>query len=185
MLFKRRISQKQIDKGHVLLYSFIFLNLFTLFLYCINVMNIHSEKFWLNDPKVLLSCNIIPTLKMTKTERLNAFTRLVIVIAIIMYLLNYDHYMTVLIIGLLLILLLRNTQTEGFRPRRGNHDPCHTCGFDSTLAYINTKYETTPQNQFSHVNYGLRSYTNAKYKVIPPYVPAPYSEVWRRQPRWY
>ena len=144
-----------------------------------------TNPFWLNDPKVLLAnCDIIPNQKMTNAERLNALTRLLIIITIGLYILGYDHYLTVLILGLLLIIVLRSTQTENFQPRRGNHDPCHTCGFDSRMAYINTKYETSPQNQFDHTNDGLRSYTHAHYKVIPQYVPAPYSEVWRKEPRW-
>ncbi len=143
------------------------------------------DPFWLDKPNVLFTtCEFIPTQNMTNSERLNALTRLLIVISIGMYLLNYQQYLTVFILGILLIVILRSTQKEPFRPHRGNHDPCHTCGFDSTLAYINSKYETSPQNQFSHVNDGLRSYTHAHYNVKPVDVPAPFREVWRKEPRW-
>lgn len=145
-----------------------------------------NDSFWLNDPKVLLAnFDIIPNQHMTNTERLNALTRFLILVVLAMYFFGYEHSLTVLILGLLLIFVLKsNHQKENFKPRRGNHDPCHTCGFDSNMAYINTKYETTPINQYDHVNYGLRSYTNAKFKVIPPDVPAPYREVWRNEPRY-
>lgn len=144
-----------------------------------------NDTFWLNDPKVLFkTLDFIPTQTMTNPERLNALTRLLILITIGMYMMGYDQYFTVLVLGLLLIVILKSSQKEGFRPRRGNHDPCHTCGFDSNMAYINTKYETSPQNQFSHLNDGLRSYTHAHYKLIPVDTPAPYREVWRKEPRW-
>ena len=150
------------------------------------VQNQFSDKFWLNNPKILFSnFDIIPTQNMTNAERLNALTRLLIIITIVMYFMGYDQYFTVLGLGIILIIILRSNQPkEHFRPRRGRHDPCNTCGFDSNMAYINSKYETTPINQFTHVNYGPRSYTTAKYKVIPEYVPAPYSEVWRNEPRF-
>jgi len=144
-----------------------------------------NDPFWLNNPNILLSnMEIFPTEKMTNSERLNALTRLLFLIVLGMYICNYDYYITVLILGLLLILMLRSTNKENFSPRRGAHDPCHTCGQDSNMAYINTKYETSPQNQFSHLNDGHNSYTHAHYKVIPADVPAPYSEVWRNEPRY-
>lgn len=140
---------------------------------------------WLNNPKSLFdSIDIIPKQDMTNGERINTLTRLLLLIVFGMYLFNYDHYITVLVLGLICILVLNNSQKEGFTPRRGRHDPCNTCGFDSNMAYINTKYETTPQQQYTHVNDGLRSYTHAHYKVIPVDTPAPYREIWRREGRW-
>lgn len=139
-----------------------------------------NEKFWLNDPNVLLNnCKLLPTSEMTSSERLNAATRLLLLIVAAMYFLDYSNYFAVLIIGLIIILVLKTTEKEGFSARRGQHDPCHTCGFDSSLPYINTKYENPTFT--SHVNYGLHSYANQKYKVIPQYVPAPYREVWRKE----
>lgn len=154
--------------------------------YCLIIMSDKiSDPFWFNNPKVLFTTwEFIPTQTMTNAERLNTLTRLLLLITVGMYLMDYEHYITVLVLGFLLILILRGTQKENFSPRRGAHDPCHTCGFDSNMAYINTKYETSPQDQFSHTNDGLRSYTHAHYKVIPTYIPAPYSEVWRKEPRF-
>jgi hypothetical protein len=144
-----------------------------------------SDSFWLNDPTVLFTnLQFIPNQTMNNAERLNALTRLLILITAGMYYFEYDQYLTVFILGLLLIIVLRSTKKEGFAPRRGVHDPCKTCGFDSSMSYINTKYEETPSNQFNHTNTGLRSYTHAHYKVIPPDVPAPYREIWQNEPRW-
>lgn len=144
-----------------------------------------NDPFWLNDPKVIVkNFVIIPDQNMTDAERLNALTRLLIVICIGLYACGYKEWTTVFVLGLVLIIVLRNAKNEGFAPRRGRHDPCNTCGFDSTLPYINSKYETTPMNQWSHTNDGLRSYTHAHYKVIPVDTPAPYREVWRKDSKW-
>lgn len=144
-----------------------------------------NDPFWLSDPTILFrKLDIIPNRQMTNAERLNALTRLLLIITLGMFILGYDQYLTVLILGLLLIIILRSTQKENFSAHRGNHDPCHTCGFDSTMPYINTKYETSPQQQYTHLNDGLRSYTHAHYKVIPVDTPAPYREVWRKEKRW-
>lgn len=149
------------------------------------------DPFWLNNPRVLFTnLTFIPTQEMTNAERLNALTRLLFIITASMYFMGYDQYFTVLALGVLLIIVLRSSQDsasrplEHFGPHRGNHDPCHTCGFGSQLAYINTKYETSPQNQYTHVNDGLRSYTHAHYKVIPVDTPAPYRDVWRKESSW-
>ncbi len=152
------------------------------------------EKFWLNDPKVLFIGTgqgfpaIFPTKDMTVAERLNALTRLLIIIIIVLFFFDYNplDLLVILFLGILLILALKSSYTdvEHFGPHRGGHSACEGCGFDSTQPHINFKYEITPQNQYTHLNTGLRSYANAKYNLIPPYVPAPYNEVWRREPKF-
>jgi len=144
-----------------------------------------NDPFWLDKPEILLSkFEVIPRQTMTNSERLNALTRLLLIITGVMYLMEMENYKVVFVLGIILILVLRSTKCENFSPRRGNHDPCHNCGMDSRLSYINTKYETTPIDQYTHLNDGLRSYTHAHYNVIPQYVPAPYREVWRNEPRY-
>jgi hypothetical protein len=149
-----------------------------------------NDPFWIDKPEILLKCDIIPNENMTINERLNTLTRLLILICIFLYIIEYKYVYIIFIIGILLIFLLRkkyNTdgkKIENFTPRRGNHDVCKNCGLDSHLAYINSKYETTPINQYSHDNYSDRSYTHAHYKVIPSDVPAPYRDVWQNESRW-
>lgn len=145
-----------------------------------------GDTFWLNNPNVLLNkCEIIPTQKMSNSERLNALTRLLIITTIVLYMMNYEQTQTIFILGILLIIILRNVQKENFTPRRGKFDPCHSCKSDAHSAYINTKYETTPIDQYTHDNEGSRNYTHAHYKVIPQYVPAPYRNVWRNEPKYH
>lgn len=151
------------------------------------------EKFWLNDPKILFITSghfptIIPTKEMTVVERLNTLTRLLIIIVIVLYFLDYNlsDLLIIFTLGIILILALKSSykSVEHFGPHRGGHPACEGCGFDSTQPHINFKYEISPQNQYTHLNDGIRSYANAKYKLIPPYVPAPFNEVWRREPKF-
>ena len=145
-----------------------------------------TTPFWLSDPTILIrDLTLLPNQEMTNAQRLNALTRLLLLTALLMYLCGNDQYLTVLVVGIVVILILRsNRPKENFQPHRGGHDPCHTCGLDSSMSYINSKYETTPLTQFDHVNYGLRSYNNSKYKVIPLDTPAPYREIWQNEPRY-
>ena len=143
-----------------------------------------GERFWLNDPNVLWqNFNIIPTTDMSNAERLNAITRLLILLTIGLYASGYEMYYVVLLLGILLVVVLRSTcpRHENFSPHRGGR-PCRGCQFDSNQSYINSKYEITPMIQFNHDNASKRSYTNAKYEVTPLDVPAPYREIWRSEP---
>lgn len=146
-----------------------------------------NDPFWLNDPAVLIrKLDVMPNQKMTNAERLNALTRLLLVVTVILFIAGYEHALTILILGVILILVLRTNepqQKEGFQPHRGNH--IYTNGFDSSMPHINYKYEVSPIQQYNHLNYGLRSYTNAKYKLIPIETPAPYREVWQNEPNYY
>lgn len=81
------------------------------------------SEFWINDPCALFDCKIFPTQSMTKTEKLNALTRLAIIIAIIMYIMEYKHWFTFLLIALLVIVIIeysgKSKNVEGL-----------TCGSD-------------------------------------------------------
>lgn len=149
--------------------------------------NFSNDLFWIYNPAILFSnLDLLPSPNMSHSERLNSLTRLLLLITSIMYFMGYDEYFTVLMLGLLLIIILKSIQddNENFTPRRGNHDPCHTCGFDSQLPYINTKYETSPIDQYNHTNDGLRSYTHAHFNVKPLDTPAPFRQIWRNESRW-
>jgi len=150
---------------------------------------LNHEPFWLDDPFVLFrNLEFIPNKHMTQAERLNALTRLLIIITIGLYMYDMESYKTVLIVGILLILLLRNNDhAEHFSAHRGQFNPCRSCGScgkDSYLPYIDQKYEVSPHNQYTHLNDGLRSYTHAKYRLIPIDTPAPLRQVWRNDSKW-
>ena len=166
----------------------------------------NSEKFWLNDPNSLFSSiNVLPTREMTNAERLNALTRLLLVITVGMYFLGYDQYFTVLALGILLIIILRSYQPqENFEPRitetqalnQGirSFDPTYdsrprvhnpntdACWFDQGVSLINAAYEVTPNIQFNHDDAAKRSYMNTKYELTPLTEADGFTEIWRNEP---
>jgi hypothetical protein len=79
-------------------------------------------KFWVSDPCILLSdLQFFPTAGMTREEKLNALTRLAVILAIVMYLMEYKHWHTFLLIAVLTLVVVEyasknkdNKSQEGF-----------------------------------------------------------------------
>lgn len=70
-------------------------------------MTSSETKFWIKDPCVLFSNpQIFPSSNMNKAEKLNALTRLAIIIAIGMYFMKYDNWLIFLLVAFLVIILL-------------------------------------------------------------------------------
>lgn len=66
-----------------------------------------NDLFWAKDPCVLFqNFAIFPTPDMTKNEKLNALTRLAIMVSIIMYFMEYQHWFIFLVLSLLVIVIL-------------------------------------------------------------------------------
>lgn len=161
-----------------------------------------SEKFWLEEPCVLLqSWSIIPDSGMTNAERLNSLTRLLLIITAGMYLLGYENYFTVLALGLLLIIVLRSQIKEGFVSERAaldsgirSFDPTYdsrphvrnpktdACWFDQNTSLLNAKFEVTPNIQFNHDDAAKRSYMNTKYELTPLTPAEGFTQIWRTEP---
>lgn len=74
--------------------------------------NSNQEKFWTDDPCILLHvnspCKIIPNKTMSKDEKLNSITRLVILISLGLYLMDYQHWSLFLLSGLVLLIFVRS-----------------------------------------------------------------------------
>jgi len=67
-----------------------------------------SEKFFVDDPCVLFTnIRLFPLAGMTKDEKLNALTRLSIAIAAVLYFMQYEYWLTFLILSILIIVLLK------------------------------------------------------------------------------
>ena len=65
------------------------------------------ERFWLEEPLSLLrSATIIPYCGMTISARLNALTRLVLLISLILWLFCFRQWWLFLFLGLLMIIIL-------------------------------------------------------------------------------
>ena len=66
-----------------------------------------DERFWLEDPKALwLHWGILPNCQMTDAQRLNALTRLIILISLIMLLFGLCRWYLFLLLGLGLVIIL-------------------------------------------------------------------------------
>lgn len=138
-----------------------------------------DEKFWLQDPTVLFKLNIFPTTTMNMTQKLNAATRLLVIVTVLLYLLDFTatQCITVLGVGLILILFFHmNTPKEDFT------SDCGPTGYDPILNRLNAAYEVTPPIQFNPFNDEKRSYMNAKYELTPLTDEPGFKEIWRQEP---
>lgn len=164
-----------------------------------------NEKFWLENPKALFSSfNVFPRSDMDNATKLNALTRLLLLIVLGMYLLGSDQWLTTLLLGLLLIFILRaGRRSENFgdiseqeavdtgirsfdpaydsRPHVKNPET-DACWFDQGVSLLNTAYELTPPLQFNHDDAAKRSYNNTKYELTPLSVENGFSQIWRNEP---
>ena len=63
-----------------------------------------KHKFWFEDPKVLFSSvTFLPDQDMDPVELLNVMTRLIIVLALLLFLISFKEWWVFLIAGILLI----------------------------------------------------------------------------------
>lgn len=66
------------------------------------------SKFWIKDPFILLNDLVLfPVADMCRSEKFNALTRLVLIIAVIMYFMKYKHWFNFLIISILVVVVLK------------------------------------------------------------------------------
>lgn len=77
-----------------------------------------GDPFWTRNPSVLFrGCMPFPTKDMTTNEKLNSLTRLVLIITLILYVMEFEYWAVFGLTGLLLIILIHsrseNTK-EGF-----------------------------------------------------------------------
>lgn len=106
-------------------------------------MSSTDNKFWIKDPCILFSNpQIFPTQNMTKAEKLNALTRLAIVIAIGMYFLKYDNWMVFLLISLLVIILLYYSSNKSAASHKASAES-KTEDFTIVPTYLGTDLQQT------------------------------------------
>ena len=79
-----------------------------------------DDKFWVEDPCILFTdMAVFPVKNMTKSEKLNALTRLAIIIAIIMYFMKYDNWFVFLALSILIIIIINYYgNPENFKKQR-------------------------------------------------------------------
>jgi hypothetical protein len=94
-------------------------------------------KFWTEDLCSLFTqLTIFPTKDMTKNEKLNALTRLIIVVTAVLYALDYKYWMTFLLVAIVIILLLK------YAGKSSSAEEKHE-GFTMTPTYSSTDFEQT------------------------------------------
>jgi hypothetical protein len=93
------------------------------------------EKFWTEDPCVLFTnIRFFPTDDMSKDAKLNALTRLSLLVTAILYFMNYDFWITFLLVSLLAIILFKYG---------GRRDPKDKEDFTIVPTYANPNMQTT------------------------------------------
>ena len=94
----------------------------------------NKVKFWLEDPCALLkSLSIFPNMKMSKAEKLNALTRLVVVITGVMYVMEYEYWSTFLVLALFVIIVLQYSGNDNKKKEK----------FTVTPTYVGTDFQQT------------------------------------------
>ncbi|ALX27573.1 putative membrane protein [Golden Marseillevirus] len=72
-----------------------------------------DEKFWAEDlADLFCSLSIVPTASMSLNAKLNAVTRLVIIVSVIAYFLGYQYWYVFLLVSLALLILFKYTRKE-------------------------------------------------------------------------
>ena len=67
-----------------------------------------NDKFWVDDPCILFTvCSVFPTKTMSKNQKLNALTRLILVIAVIMYFSDNAWWFCFLAVAIFAIIILK------------------------------------------------------------------------------
>lgn len=104
------------------------------------------DKYWVQDPCVLFTnIQFFPTKSMSKEEKLNALTRLAIVIAIIMYFMDYKQWFTFLVLSVLILTVLQygtvNSSSEVLPPIE--NDDTSKESFTIVPTYMGTDFQQT------------------------------------------
>ena len=106
-----------------------------------------STKFWVEDLCVLFTdLALFPTTEMTNPEKLNALTRLIIIITIIMYFMTYEYWFMFLVLSILVIVILNCSASENFGRNKKNEDNSGSNiieDFTIVPTYVGTDFQQT------------------------------------------
>lgn len=139
-----------------------------------------SQQFWVNDPCILFTDIVFfPVQSMTPNEKLNAITRLVLLITIIMIACRYEYWAAFLLVGLVIVLLgkliivpLISTPTS---------ETIENFSVSPTYVPVNANmYEVCASDGIPDVS---PVYSDYDFKTIT--VPPVFSEEWRSPPPCY
>lgn len=87
------------------------------------------NEFWLDNPCNLFSDFVLlPKKTMSHDEMLNALTRLVIIISIIMYIMEYEYWLLFLIIAIMIIIICKYYYKKDVKKEGFSMNPTYTEG---------------------------------------------------------
>lgn len=77
-----------------------------------------QQKFWIEDPCILVTdFNIVPMASLSMNERLNALTRLILIITAGMFFYQQKHWLIFLLVGMMVVFFIKissEARKEGF-----------------------------------------------------------------------
>lgn len=139
-----------------------------------------NESIWLKNPKRLIGSQILPEWDMTQLERLNALTRLIILITLILIIAFWGTWVWLkfLICGLVVIIIL------WFSVDQRNHIAHYTCGTELinknmySGGYTNLKKEVMHQNLYDLM---IKNTHDNQTKIAAQKIETIYSKTFPRQ----
>jgi hypothetical protein len=128
-----------------------------------------SEIFWLNDPqKLFCSYSPIPHGNLASGERLNALTRFVIYLSIIMLCTGYKHARGFFILGVMFIVLIYITSSKN---EKEGYAVVKEIGLDGVYQNKQMNGIPLPQNYSSNLKLSKELTNLANEDLIPVYEP--------------
>lgn len=133
-------------------------------MYCLTIVIIviMTTKFWVEDPCILLSCEIFPSSEMTKEEKLNALSRMAILVCLILWAIGNKHWLLILLLSLLIIILLEYGTAS---PSASKIE-----GFSVPNTYLGTDFNQTIVSPVFSEEWRLPPYTYHTQTEAPQYV---------------
>jgi hypothetical protein len=136
-------------------------------------MSSNNDKFWTEDPCILFTnITLFPTKNMVKSEKLNALTRLVIIISLLLYLMENDNWFVFLTLSILIIIIMnyKEEQEKFKKSELSTKDEDLVENFSITPTYTGSDFQQTI----------IAPMFAEEWQVPPPaydlYTQVPYSE---------
>ncbi len=132
-----------------------------------------TTKFWANDPCILFTdISLFPTAAMSKNEKLNALTRLAVIIAVVMAVYRHPNWPVFLTLALLIVVLLKFGPAVDPRPEE----------FTRTPTYVDNDFHQTivsptfaEEHQIPPPAYDIYDAAGSEEKPYYPDMPKPQS----------
>ena len=75
--------------------------------------NGNKNEFWITDPSILIEVlDIVPHDNMNDEERLNALTRIILIISLIMYIIKFEGWIIFLFLGIAFTVCIYGTKIK-------------------------------------------------------------------------